>query len=105
MYCCLCRLCTVHAVGMPAAVGAGDRSWRRVISEKRAFPMSARRRPLRVPWIFVCENNQYATSPSDRAGGGGLHYHSGGRLRVFRAAEIPEWILWWCSPGDRERRR
>lgn len=35
--------------------------------------------------------------PSNRADGGGLHYRPGGRLRVFRAAEIPEWILWWCS--------
>ena len=38
MYCCLCRLCTVHAVGMPSGRRGRDRSWRRVISEKRAFP-------------------------------------------------------------------
>ncbi len=79
MYCCLCRLCTVHAVGMPCGRRGRDRSWRRVISEKRAFPTSARRRPLRVPWIFVCENNQYATSlPIERTVAGSITARAAG---------------------------
>ena len=81
---------------------------------------SARERPLMTAGDFgekgishVCAAPPFAGSvdlrvreqpvrhqPSDRADGGGLHYRPGGRLRVFRAAEIPEWILWWCSPGD-----
>lgn len=78
---------------------------------------SARERPLMAAGDFgekgishVCAAPPFAGSvdlrvreqpvrhqPSDRADGGGLHYRPGGRLRVFRAAEIPEWILWWCS--------
>jgi len=63
---------------------------------------SARRRPLQVPLIFVCENNQYATSlPIERAAAGSVTARvagfsiPGGRnpgmdpVVVFRATRHP----------------
>ena len=100
MYCCLCRLCTVHAVGMPCGrrgrplMAAGDFG-EKSISHVCAAPPFAGSVDLRV------REQPVRNQPSNRAGGGGLHYRPGGRFRVFRAAEIPEWIL-WCSRATRD---